>query len=108
MTVTSLDKDVDNAILTIVSEYSATVADVWRLWADPRQLERWWGPPSHPATVTGHDLSPGGTVQYFMTGPDCERYQGGWRFIEAMGQALEMGMEEGVRSALGQIDALVA
>jgi hypothetical protein len=27
--------------------------------ADPRQLERWWGPPTHPATFTKHDLAPG-------------------------------------------------
>jgi uncharacterized protein YndB with AHSA1/START domain len=52
---------------------------VWQLWADPRQLERWWGPPSHPATVEEHDLTPGGEVTYFMTGPDGEKYRGWWR-----------------------------
>ena len=26
------------------------VERVWELWADPRKLERWWGPPTHPAT----------------------------------------------------------
>ena len=25
---------------------------IWQLWADPRQLERWWGPPTWPATLT--------------------------------------------------------
>jgi uncharacterized protein YndB with AHSA1/START domain len=52
---------------------------VWQLWADPRQLERWWGPPTHPATVDKHDLTPGGDVIYFMTGPDGEKHRGWWR-----------------------------
>ena len=52
---------------------------MWQLWADPRQLERWWGPPSHPATVEQHDLTPGGGVTYFMTGPEGDRSRGWWR-----------------------------
>jgi len=31
-----------------------------------------------------------------------------WASEEAMQKVLEMGMEEGIRAALGQIDALVA
>ncbi|HEX2707218.1 MAG TPA: SRPBCC domain-containing protein [Solirubrobacterales bacterium] len=42
-------------------------------------MEHWWGPPSHPATVEEHDLTPGGDVTYFMTGPEGERYRGWWR-----------------------------
>ncbi len=161
MTVTDLRKDLDAATLTIVAEYPAPVGRVWQLWADPRQLERWWGPPSHPATVTEHDLAAGGTVRYYMTGPEGERYHGGWNVVdaeppgrlefedffadgdgkenpdlprsktvvsitdagagttrmtiethysstEAMQQVLEMGMEEGIRQALAQSDALLA
>jgi uncharacterized protein YndB with AHSA1/START domain len=52
---------------------------VWQLWADPRRLERWWGPPSHPATVERHDLTPGGDVTYFMTGPEGDKNRGWWR-----------------------------
>ena len=52
---------------------------MWQLWADSRKLERWWGPPSYPATVEKHDLSPGGDVTYFMTGPDGEQPRGWWR-----------------------------
>jgi uncharacterized protein YndB with AHSA1/START domain len=29
--------------------------------------------------VTEHDLAPGGTVTYFMTGPEGERHGGVWR-----------------------------
>jgi uncharacterized protein YndB with AHSA1/START domain len=83
MTVTTVTKNPERATITIVAEYSATPARVWQLWADPRQLERWWGPPTHPATVTEHALVPGGIVRYYMTGPDGERYHGGWRMINA-------------------------
>jgi uncharacterized protein YndB with AHSA1/START domain len=68
MSVISIDKDFDSLTLTLVAEFDAPIERVWQLWADPRQLERWWGPPSHPATVERHDLTPGGDVTYFMTG----------------------------------------
>ncbi|WP_217913930.1 SRPBCC family protein [Miltoncostaea marina] len=160
MTVLDVRKDVATRSMTIVAEYPAPVARVWRLWADPRQLERWWGPPGYPATVTDHDLSAGGRVSYFMTSPEGERYHGGWRVLradppsrlevedffadedggeaadmprstmvvaideagggsrmtitsiweseEAMRKVIEMGVEEGIRGALGQIEALLA
>ena len=79
MSVTSVDKDLDNLTLTLVADFDAPAERVWQLWADPRQLERWWGPPSHPATVEEHDLTPGGDVSYFMTGPEGEKYRGWWR-----------------------------
>jgi uncharacterized protein YndB with AHSA1/START domain len=79
MSVTSLDKDFDSLTLTLVADFDAPIERVWQLWADPRRLERWWGPPSHPATVEEHDLTPGGAVTYFMTGPDGETYRGWWR-----------------------------
>ncbi|WP_217922092.1 SRPBCC family protein [Miltoncostaea oceani] len=161
MTVQDVRKDVENHSLTIVAEYPATVGRVWQLWADPRQLERWWGPPGYPSTFTEHDLTTGGHVRYFMTGPDGDRFHGGWRVLGAepphrlevrdffadddggenhdmpaatmvvaiedagsgatrmtinstwdsaaeMEKVLAMGMEEGIREALGQIDALLA
>ena len=70
MTIVDLTKDPDAGTMTVVAEYPATPDRVWQLWADPRQLERWWGPPSHPATVTDHDLVAGGEVRYFMSGLD--------------------------------------
>ena len=81
MSVTSIDKDLDNLTFTLVADFAAPVDRVWELWADPRQLERWWGPPSYPATVEHHDLSPGGEVTYFMTSPEVERYRGWWELM---------------------------
>ena len=79
MTVTSVDKDLDNLSLTLVADFDAPIERVWQLWADPRQLERWWGPPGYPATVKQHDLTAGGEVTYFMTGPDGATSRGWWR-----------------------------
>jgi uncharacterized protein YndB with AHSA1/START domain len=159
MTVTSLDTDLDNQTLTLVADFDAPPDRVWQLWADPRQLERWWGPPTYPATVDGHDLTPGGDVTYFMTGPEGDTHRGYWRITaidppkslefvdgfanddgtpntdmpttnvvlqltdhdggtrmelrsvydsrEQMEQMLNMGMAEGLRESVGQIDALL-
>ena len=79
MTVKAVEKNVEQLTLTITSEFDAPVDKVWGLWADPRLLERWWGPPTYPATMVDHDLSPGGTVTYFMTGPEGEKHHGWWR-----------------------------
>lgn len=160
MSVTSVDKDFDSLTLNLLADFDAPIERVWRLWADPRQLERWWGPPTHPATVEEHDLALGGDVTYFMTGPEGEKYRGWWRvtavnppqsleFIdgfadddgtpsadmptttvhmqlterdggtrmalrsvfgsrEQMDQLDNMGMAEGLRLAVGQMDALLA
>jgi uncharacterized protein YndB with AHSA1/START domain len=81
MTVTSVHKDPESLTMTITAELDATVERAWQLWADPRQLERWWGPPTYPATVVDHDLVPGGRVTYFMTGPEGDEAHGWWRLL---------------------------
>lgn len=79
MTVISVEKDFDSLSLILVAEFDASIDRVWQLWADPRQLERWWGPPTHPATVEKHHLATGGEVTYFMTDPEGEKTHGWWR-----------------------------
>lgn len=83
MPVITVDKDFDNLTLTLIADSDAQAERVWDLWADPRKLERWWGPPSHPATFEEHDLSPGGEVTYFMTGPEGDQHRGWWRVESA-------------------------
>ncbi|MBM3676688.1 MAG: SRPBCC domain-containing protein [Actinobacteria bacterium] len=160
MTVTSIVKDPQALTLTLTADFDAPVEAVWQVWADPRKLERWWGPPTYPATVVDHDLRPGGRVAYVMTGPEGDRHGGWWRLVEvdaptrlvfedgfadeagapnpemptveitvtlvarpdggttmttlsrfpsleALEQLAAMGMEEGMRLAAGQIDALL-
>jgi len=161
MTVTAVRKDPEALILAIEAELDASPEQVWQLWADPRQLERWWGPPTYPATVTSHELKPGGRVTYHMTGPEGDQPRGYWEIVDvdaprslvfrdgfanddgspntdlpvttarvtieeiergrtrmtiesvfpnpqAMEQILAMGVEEGLKEAVGQIDAILA
>src|ERR687886_752993 len=79
MPVTGVQKDLDNLTLTITAEFAAPVERVWQVYADPRQLEKVWGPPSYPATFVDHDLRPGGRVTYFMTGPEGQKFAGYWQ-----------------------------
>ena len=83
MTLISVDKHPETLSMNVVSEWDAPVERVWQIWADPRQLEKWWGPPTWPATVTEHSLEPGGRVGYFMTGPEGEKAGGWWRITSA-------------------------
>jgi uncharacterized protein YndB with AHSA1/START domain len=78
LSVTNVDTDYDNLTVTLVAEFDAPIDRVWALWSDPRQLERWWGPPGYPATVDAHDLAPGGQVKYRMLGPDGDTHHGVW------------------------------
>ena len=161
MTVTAVRKDTQALTMTLIAEFEASPERVWELWADPRQLERWWGPPMWPATFTAHDLAPGSRVTYHMTGPTGDQPHGYWDVVEvdpprrlvyldgfahpdgtpddtfprnegrvtiepidagrtrmqiesifpsteAMEQVLALGAEEGLKQAVGQIDAILA
>ena len=161
MTVTAIRKDAAAHSMVLDAEFDAPPERVWQLWADPRQLERWWGPPTYPATITSHDLRAGGRVEYHMTGPEGDQPRGYWEIVEcqppqafrfrdgfanadgspasdmplsevrvtiadlgsgrsrmsitsvfpdaaAMEQLLAMGMEQGLKEAVGQIDAILA
>ena len=75
----TVDIDRDALTITITARYDHPVERLWTLWADPRRLERWWGPPGFPCAVEQFDFVPGGIVRYAMTGPDGQRYPGWWR-----------------------------
>jgi len=79
MTVTSIDTDLERGVLELTADFDASAEAVWQLWADPRKLEQWWGPPGYPATFVQHDFTAGGRVTYYMTGPDGGKYHGYWR-----------------------------
>jgi len=83
MTVTAVRKDPSTLTMTLIAEFDATSERVWDLWADPRKLERWWGPPTYPATFTSHALTPGSHVEYYMTGPTGDQPHAYWDVVEA-------------------------
>ena len=78
MPVTDVQHDLDALTLTITADFAAPVERVWEVYADPRQLERVWGPPGYPATFVDHELAPGGRMTYFMTSPEGEKYYAYW------------------------------
>ena len=100
MTVVSTTQDREALTFTIVAELAAPPSRVWQVWSDPRQLERWWGPPAYPATVTEHDLAPGGTVDYVMVGPEADRHRGWWR-VRAVDPPHTLEFENGFADADG-------
>lgn len=160
MPITSVTSDASAHTLTIIADYAVPVERLWEAYADPRQIERFWGPENWPATFTRHDMAKGGWSHYHMTGPDGTKSAGWWRYIdvmegrrlvledgftgpdgqpnldmpsmqmvfdfestptgsrfisvttfpsvESMEELIKMGMMEGMRSAMGQIDAVLA
>jgi len=78
MSITSVETEYDTLTIRLIADFNAPIDEVWALWSDPRKLERWWGPPTHPATFEKYDLTPGGEVTYFMAGPDGPMW-GTWR-----------------------------
>lgn len=159
MPITSVTTDTDACTLTVVADFTVPLRRLWDAYIDPRQIERFWGPPEYPAVFTRHDAVAGGLSQYTMTGPEGDRSSGYWEWesvdapnsfavrdgfanddgtpntefptvrmefdftesalgsrlttvsqfgsLEALEQLKAMGMEEGMRAAMGQIDAVV-
>ena len=153
--LTSVTKDATKLTLTVVGDYPVPQQRLWDAFADPRQLERFWGPPFAPATFTRHDMKVGGCSEYFLTLPDGGKWSGSWKVtavnpissfeardgednaedqnlpasmrfsfettptgsrltsvtwfesLEAMEQTVP-GMEEGLRAAMPQLDAVLA
>lgn len=159
MPITSVTKNPEDLTMTVVADFGVPVERLWDAYADPRQLEKFWGPVEWPATFTRHDMFPGGRSEYAMRGPDGEVSAGFWEFVsvdrpksfevidgfanedgssnpempsmrmtfafeetnsgsrvtnttyfasvEQLQQLVDMGMEEGMRSAMSQMDAVI-
>lgn len=160
MPITSVEKDAEALTMTVVAEFAVPLQRLWNAYADPRQLERFWGPPTYPATFTRHDMFPGGRSHYAMVGPEGDVSRGYWEYLDVrplerievldgfaledgspnhdmpsmrmvfdfaeapngsqvttttyftslaeLDQLLTMGMEEGMRAAMGQMDDVLA
>ncbi len=160
MPITSVHKDPGALTVTVVADFDAPLERLWEAYADPRQLEKFWGPPTYPATFTRHDMFAGGRSAYAMVGPEGDVARGYWEFldvkaphsfevrdgfchpdgtpdttlpsmrmtfdfeaagagsrlttttffntVEDLEKLVSMGMEEGMRQAMGQIDDVLA
>ncbi|WP_136032961.1 SRPBCC family protein [Microbacterium sp. PF5] len=159
MPVTDVTTDADDLTMTVTADFAAPIERVWNAYSDPRQLERFWGPPGWPATFTVWDHTVGGRAVYTMNGPRGEKSTGVWEFlaieephrfevldsfadehgkpldgfpaqrmsftfdstpegtrmvttshfdsVDALEQVVEMGQVEGIKMAMGQLDAVL-
>jgi len=103
MPVTGSTQDLEAFTVTFECQFAATPGQVWRMWAERGLLERWWGPPEYPATLVSHDLTPGGQVHYFMTGPDREQYPGAFR-VTTLEEPTRLEFEDYFADPNGQVD----
>lgn len=103
MSSLSVTSDPVALTLTAVGQYPVPVERLWAAWADPRQLERFWGPPTWPATFHRHDMRPGGRSMYEMTGPSGEKV-GGYMLFETVHAPEELVAYEGFTDADGEPD----
>lgn len=94
MPVTDVQHDMNELTLTITAEFAAPVERVWQVYADPRQLERVWGPPTYPATFVDHELAPGGRINYYMTSPEGQKHCGWWE-VKTVDEPHEFTFEDG-------------
>lgn len=101
MTVIDTINDPATLTLTLVARFDATPELVWGVWEDPRKLERWWGPPTFPATFTRHEFVVGGQSRYFMTGPQGETPRGWWR-IDAIDRPRRIAFANGLAGDDGE------
>ena len=103
MTVTGVRKSSETTSMTVTTAFDAPIERIWQLWEDPRQLERWWGPPTYPATFVEHDLRAGGRMSFYMTGPGGERPQGWW-LVTSVDAPYRIVFESGFADANGVED----
>jgi uncharacterized protein YndB with AHSA1/START domain len=106
MPVTSVTTDPEALTMTLVSDFPVAVERLWGAFADPRKLERFWGPPGYPATFGTYDFRPGGVAHYWMTSPEGERFYGRWDF-EEIEEPNRIVARDAFADADGEIDTSV-
>jgi len=60
--------------LIITREFDAPRDLVWKVWTEPKHIEKWWGPLGFTTRVTDIDMRVGGRWNYVMIGPDGMEY----------------------------------
>ncbi|HEX9085232.1 MAG TPA: SRPBCC domain-containing protein [Gemmatimonadaceae bacterium] len=56
--------------LVIKRTFDAPRDLVWKVWSDPEQAKKWWGPDGFTAPVVELDARPGGKWRALMRSPD--------------------------------------
>jgi uncharacterized protein YndB with AHSA1/START domain len=106
MPVTSVTTDPEALTITVVGDFPVPVERLWDAFADPRKLERFWGPPGYPATFDRYEFAPGGIAHYWMTSPEGERFYGRWDF-EEVEVPRRFVVRDGFATTDGEIDETI-
>lgn len=61
---------------------AAPRAVVWRAWAEPGNIEQWWGPDGFTTTTHARDFRTGGMWRFTMHGPDGRDYENHIDYVE--------------------------
>jgi uncharacterized protein YndB with AHSA1/START domain len=92
--------------ITLERELDAPRDLVWKVWTDPDEITKWWGPEGFttPRESIEYDLRPGGTARMTMIGPDGTEYPNSGHFTvveppERLGWA-EEGIEHPMLEAV--------
>lgn len=72
----------DDRRLEIEREFDAPRELVWKMFADPYHLSRWWGPKGFTNPVVELDFREGGRWHHVMRGPDGREFPTDSVFIE--------------------------
>ncbi len=78
----SMPMQAENNVLVIEREFDAPLEEVWKMWTEPQNIMKWWGPVGFTAPYARLDLREGGKYLYCMKGPDGKEYWSGGVFRE--------------------------
>lgn len=69
--------------VVIEREFEAPRELVWKMWTDPDEITKWWGPEGFttPREKIDYDLRPGGHARMTMVGPDGTEYPNSGHFV---------------------------
>jgi len=68
--------------LVITREFAAPRELVWRVWNEPKHIEKWFGPQGFTTRVNSQDFTTGGKWDYVMIGPDGDEFPFNGVFLE--------------------------
>ena len=68
--------------IVITRLIDAPVERVWRAWADPKEIVKWWGPYGFTTDTNRREFKAGGMWKHTMIGPDGARYPNAARYEE--------------------------
>src|SRR5580658_8639339 len=70
--------------IVITRLIDAPLERVWRAWADPAEIVKWWGPHGFSNETEQREFKTGGFWEHVMIGPDGSRYPNKAKYEEVV------------------------